>query len=45
MMLDENGNPMEMPPERDSPYDFDVFVIGGGSGGLACAKECASLGA
>ena len=26
-------------------YDFDVFVIGGGSGGLACAKEAASLGA
>lgn len=26
-------------------YDFDIFVIGGGSGGLACAKEAASLGA
>jgi thioredoxin reductase (NADPH) len=24
-------------------YDYDVFVIGGGSGGLACAKEAASL--
>lgn len=25
-------------------YDFDLFVIGGGSGGLACAKEAAALG-
>ncbi|XP_011402602.1 PREDICTED: thioredoxin reductase 1, cytoplasmic-like [Amphimedon queenslandica] len=26
-------------------YDYDLIVIGGGSGGLACAKEAASLGA
>jgi thioredoxin reductase (NADPH) len=26
-------------------YDFDYFVIGGGSGGLASAKKAASLGA
>eukprot|EP00457_Paulinella_chromatophora_P002691 gb/GEZN01002696.1/.p1 GENE.gb/GEZN01002696.1/~~gb/GEZN01002696.1/.p1 ORF type:complete len:610 (-),score=113.25 gb/GEZN01002696.1/:503-2332(-) len=26
-------------------YEYDVVVIGGGSGGLACAKECARLGA
>eukprot|EP01126_Amoeba_proteus_P066770 TRINITY_DN9727_c0_g1_i2.p1 TRINITY_DN9727_c0_g1~~TRINITY_DN9727_c0_g1_i2.p1 ORF type:complete len:283 (+),score=58.70 TRINITY_DN9727_c0_g1_i2:77-925(+) len=26
-------------------YDYDLLVIGGGSGGLACAKEAASLGA
>ena len=26
-------------------YDYDVFVIGGGSGGFACAKEAATLGA
>jgi len=26
-------------------YDFDVVVIGGGSGGLATSKECAKLGA
>ena len=26
-------------------YDYDIFVIGGGSGGLACAKEAGSLGA
>lgn len=26
-------------------YDFDFFVIGGGSGGLASAKEAAKYGA
>ncbi|KAL3906340.1 MAG: hypothetical protein SGPRY_010587, partial [Prymnesium sp.] len=26
-------------------FDFDLLVIGGGSGGIACAKEAASLGA
>lgn len=26
-------------------YDFDLFVIGAGSGGLACAKRAASYGA
>lgn len=25
-------------------YDYDLIVIGGGSGGLACAKEAATLG-
>lgn len=25
-------------------YDYDLVVIGGGSGGLACAKEASSLG-
>ncbi|KAM9325543.1 thioredoxin reductase 3 [Gastrophryne carolinensis] len=25
-------------------YDFDLIIIGGGSGGLACSKEAASLG-
>ncbi len=28
-----------------SEYDFDLFVIGGGSGGLACAKQAGMLGA
>lgn len=32
-------------PAISSRYDYDVFVIGGGSGGLACAKEAAALGA
>lgn len=26
-------------------YDYDLVVIGGGSGGLACAKEAVSHGA
>eukprot|EP00911_Craspedida_sp_UC1_P001152 UC1_evm1s866 len=28
-----------------SPYDYDLVVIGGGSGGLACSKRAAELGA
>ena len=27
------------------PYDFDLFVIGGGSGGVRCARIAASHGA
>ncbi|XP_059712534.1 thioredoxin reductase 3 [Haemorhous mexicanus] len=26
------------------PYEYDLIIIGGGSGGLACSKEAASLG-
>ena len=26
-------------------YDYDLVVVGGGSGGLACAKEAAANGA
>lgn len=26
-------------------YDYDLVVIGGGSGGLACSKEASKLGA
>ncbi|KAL7486281.1 hypothetical protein ACHAW6_011874 [Cyclotella cf. meneghiniana] len=29
----------------DHPYEYDLVVIGGGSGGLAASKEAASLGA
>jgi pyruvate/2-oxoglutarate dehydrogenase complex dihydrolipoamide dehydrogenase (E3) component len=29
----------------DTEYNFDLFVIGGGSGGLAAAKAAAKLGA
>lgn len=25
-------------------FDFDIFVIGGGSGGLACGQKAADLG-
>lgn len=37
-----------MVPDGHSPghnYDYDFLVIGGGSGGLACSKEAAALGA
>jgi thioredoxin reductase (NADPH) len=38
--------PMSEPvPERNSPYEYDLVVIGGGSGGLSCAKNAAELGA
>lgn len=28
----------------EQEYQFDLFVIGGGSGGLSCARSAASLG-
>ena len=35
-------------PADDIPdghgYDYDLLVLGGGSGGLACAKACSELG-
>ena len=31
--------------ESDVKYDYDLAVIGGGSGGLACSKQAAQLGA
>eukprot|EP01029_Cantina_marsupialis_P002471 TRINITY_DN12302_c0_g1_i1.p1 TRINITY_DN12302_c0_g1~~TRINITY_DN12302_c0_g1_i1.p1 ORF type:complete len:599 (-),score=226.78 TRINITY_DN12302_c0_g1_i1:644-2440(-) len=34
----------DMPMDTDE-YDYDLVVIGGGSGGLAASKEAASLGA
>ncbi|KAH0630175.1 hypothetical protein JD844_012882, partial [Phrynosoma platyrhinos] len=30
--------------EEMESYDYDLIVIGGGSGGLACSKEAATLG-
>ncbi|EPY87395.1 thioredoxin reductase 3-like protein [Camelus ferus] len=30
--------------QEDPAYDYDLIVIGGGSGGLACAQEAAILG-
>ena len=29
----------------DHSYDYDLVVIGGGSGGMAASKEAAALGA
>lgn len=29
----------------EEEFDYDLFVIGGGSGGLAAAKEAVSFGA
>jgi len=31
--------------EAAAAYDYDIVIIGGGSGGLACSKECAKFGA
>lgn len=33
------------PTIKEHKYDYDVIVIGGGSGGLACSKELGKLGA
>ncbi|KAG2528091.1 hypothetical protein BBO99_00003371 [Phytophthora kernoviae] len=33
-----------VPMEEETSYDYDLVVIGGGSGGLACSKEAASFG-
>ena len=30
--------------QSESAYDFDIFVIGGGSGGLSCARQAAQMG-
>lgn len=32
-------------PTEEAPFDYDLVVIGGGSGGIACAREAAKLGA
>lgn len=44
MMLDDFED-LPPAPVRTSPYEFDFFVIGGGSGGLAASKEAAVHGA
>ncbi|RMX38762.1 hypothetical protein pdam_00018521, partial [Pocillopora damicornis] len=44
MKLHTDGKLMEliMPPSEN--YTYDLIVIGGGSGGLACSKEAAIIG-
>lgn len=44
MVLDEDHD-CDCAPVRSSPYEYDLFVIGGGSGGISAAKEAAKLGA
>jgi hypothetical protein len=39
--MDGDGATAEAVPPA---YEYDLLVIGGGSGGLACAKEAAKLG-
>ncbi|XP_065656968.1 thioredoxin reductase 1, cytoplasmic isoform X4 [Hydra vulgaris] len=41
----QNGSLQKLWQGDAVKYDFDLFVIGGGSGGLACSKEAADLGA
>jgi len=38
----DTGGDLDHPPHE---YDFDLFVIGGGSGGLACSKYAVEAGA
>ena len=37
MQIDEASQPAH-------EYDFDVFVIGGGSGGISCGRTAAEMG-
>lgn len=42
--LDKLLKPKEVADDA-ATYDYDLIVIGGGSGGLACSKAAAGLGA
>jgi len=34
----------DLDTDNKGPFDYDLFVVGGGSGGLACAKAAAAAG-
>ncbi|KAJ3602818.1 hypothetical protein NHX12_030566 [Muraenolepis orangiensis] len=40
----QDGRLLRLLKGDDQTYDYDLIVIGGGSGGLACSKEAAILG-
>ena len=45
-MVEANPSAMQV-DEASQPshnYEYDVFVIGGGSGGISCARNAATLG-
>ncbi|KAL4623643.1 thioredoxin reductase 3-like [Arapaima gigas] len=44
MQAHKDGILQQLLGEEKLTYDYDLIVIGGGSGGLACSKEAALLG-
>ncbi|KAM9482966.1 thioredoxin reductase 3 [Clarias gariepinus] len=44
MQAYKDGHLKQLLGEESTAYDYDLIVIGGGSGGLACSKEAAALG-
>ncbi|XP_063766919.1 thioredoxin reductase 3 isoform X1 [Eleginops maclovinus] len=44
MQAHKDGSLQQLLCGESEAYDYDLIVIGGGSGGLACSKEAAALG-
>ncbi|XP_077459078.1 thioredoxin reductase 3 [Stigmatopora argus] len=44
MQAHKDGSLHQLLNAETETYDYDLIVIGGGSGGLACSKEAANLG-